>query len=124
VQPTGNFTYTVNFSNEATATAPAQTVIVAEQLDPNLDWSTFQFGDIGFGTDIVNVPPGRTSFSTRVDATATLGVLVDITASFNLMTGLITWTFTSLDPKTLDLPMNPTVGFLPPNTKAPDGRGS
>ena len=113
----------MNFSNEATATAPAQTVTVTEQLDPNLDWSTFQFGDIGFGTFIVNVPPGRTSFSTQVDATATLGVLVDITAGFNLKTGLMTWTFTSLDPTTLDLPMNPTVGFLPPNTNAPAGQG-
>jgi hypothetical protein len=113
----------VNFTNEATATAPAQAVTVTEQLDPNLDWSTFQFGDIGFGTYIVNVPPGRTSFSTQVDATATLGVLVDITANFNLQTGLVTWTFTSLDPATLDLPMNPTVGFLPPNENAPDGQG-
>jgi hypothetical protein len=39
------------------------------------------------------------------------------------MTGLVTWTFTSLDPKTLDLPMNPLSGFLPPNTNAPEGQG-
>ena len=113
----------MNFSNEATATAPAQAVTVTEQLDPNLDWSTFQFGDIGFGAFIVNVPPNRTSFSTQFDATATLGVLVDITANIDLKTGLITWTFTSLDPTTLDLPMNPTLGFLPPNTNATDGQG-
>jgi hypothetical protein len=98
-------------------------VTVTDQLDPNLDWSTFQLGDIGFGTITVPVPPGRTSFSTRVDATATLGVFVDIAANFNPLTGIITWTFTSLDPTTLDLPMDPLEGFLPPNTNAPQGQG-
>jgi hypothetical protein len=123
VEPSGTFPYSVNFENEATATAPAQSVTVTEQLDPNLDWSTFQFGDFGFGTTVVPVPPGRTSFSTRVDATATLGVFVDVSASFILQTGLITWTFTSLDPRTLDLPIDPLAGFLPPNTNAPAGQG-
>jgi hypothetical protein len=123
VQPAGNFTYTINFENEPTATAPAQTVSVTEQLDPNLDWSTFQLGDIGFGDTVVSVPAGHTSFSTRVDATATLGVYVDIKASFNLQTGQVTWTFTSLDPQTLDLPANPLAGFLPPNANAPAGQG-
>jgi hypothetical protein len=61
----------VNFENDTTTTA--QTVTMTEQLDPSLDWSTFQFGDIGFGGVTISVPPGRTSFSTRVDATATLG---------------------------------------------------
>jgi hypothetical protein len=98
-------------------------VTVTDQLDPNLDWSTFQLGDIGFGTITVLVPPGRTSFSTTVDARATLGVFVDIAANFNPQTGVITWTFTSLDPSTLDLPMDPLEGFLPPNTNAPQGQG-
>jgi hypothetical protein len=69
------------------------------------------------------VPPGLTSYSTRVDATATLGVYVDIDASLNLSTGLLTVTFTSLDPTTLDTPSNPLVGFLPPDTDPPNGEG-
>jgi hypothetical protein len=98
-------------------------VQITEQLDPNLDWSTFQLGSLGFGSYTVPVPSGRTSFHTRVDATATLGVLVDISAGIDLATGLVTWTFTSLDPKTLDLPMDPLAGFLPPNQNAPAGQG-
>ncbi len=123
MQPSGLFTYTVTFENEAEATAPAQAVTVTEQLDPNLDWSTFQLGDIGFDDLVIDVPAGRTSFSTRVDATATLGVYVDVTAQFNLQTGIIVWTFTSLDPATLDLPIDPRVGFLPPNQHPPAGQG-
>ena len=102
---------------------PADNVVVTEQLSPNLDWSTFQLGTIGFGSYVVNVPPGLTSYSTRVDATATLGVYVDIDASLNLSTGLLTVTFTSLDPTTLDTPSNPLVGFLPPDTNPPNGEG-
>jgi hypothetical protein len=71
----------------------------------------------------VNVPPGLTSFSTRVNAVATLGVYADIDASLNLSTGLLTVTFTSLDPTTLDTPSNPLVGFLPPDSDPPSGEG-
>jgi len=115
--------YTIEFSNQKTAEVPADNVVVTEQLSPNLDWSTFQLGTIGFGSYVVNVPPGLMSYSTRVDATATLGVYVDVDASLNLSTGLLTVTFTSLDPTTLDTPSNPLVGFLPPDTNPPNGEG-
>ncbi len=121
--PGGALPYTIEFSNEKTAEVPADNVVVTEQLSPNMDWSTFQLDTIGFGNYIVNVPPGLTSYSTRVDATATLGVYVDIDASLNLSTGLLTVTFTSLDPTTLDTPSNPLVGFLPPDTNPPNGEG-
>ena len=121
--PAGALDYTIEFSNEKTAQVPADNVVVTEQLSPNLDRSAFQLGTIGFGNYVVNVPPGLTSYSTRVDATATSGVYVDIDASLNLSTGLLTVTFTSLDPKTLDTPSNPLVGFLPPDTNPPNGEG-
>ncbi len=69
------------------------------------------------------MPLGLTSYSTRVDATATLGVYVDVDANLNLSTGLLSVTFTSLDPTTLDTPANPLVGFLPPDTNPPNGEG-
>ncbi len=121
--PGGRLGYTVEFSNERTAQVPADNVIVTEQLSPNLDWSTLQLGTIGFDSYVVNVPLGLTSYSTRVDATATLGVYVEVDASLNLSTGLLTVTFTSLDPNTLDTPSNPLVGFLPPDTDPPNGEG-
>jgi hypothetical protein len=58
-----------------------------------------------------------------VDATATLGVYVDISANFNMQTGVVTWVLTALDPTTLDLPSDPLLGLLPPDTNAPDGQG-
>ena len=117
------FSYGIDFENKPTATAPAQTVVVTQQLDANLDWTTFQLGSIGFGDTVINVPSGQTSFSTQVDLTATLGIDVDVTANFNSVTGLATWTFTSIDPATLDVPADPLLGFLPPDTNAGNGLG-
>ena len=36
------FPYRINFENSPTATAPAQQVVITDQLDPSLDLSTFQ----------------------------------------------------------------------------------
>jgi hypothetical protein len=68
------FSYAIKFENKPDATAPAQTVVVTQQLDANLDWSTFQLGSFGFGDIVINVPSGQTSYSTRVDAVASRGV--------------------------------------------------
>ena len=72
----------------------------------------------------MNVPAGMTSYTTTIDATATLGLFVDVTAGINLSTGKVTWTFTSIDPTTLDLTSNPLAGFLPPDKTPPEGEGS
>jgi RHS repeat-associated protein len=115
--------YAIEFENKPTATAPAQEVVITEQLDPHLDFTTFALGDFGFGATTVHVPDGRTFFSTRVDARATVGLFVDVTAGINLSSGLVTWTFRSLDPATLDLPSDALAGFLPPNDAAGSGVG-
>ena len=47
-------------------TAPAQVVIVTEQLSPDLNLNTFQLGDFGFGTTLVQVPAGLMSYSTQL----------------------------------------------------------
>jgi RHS repeat-associated protein len=123
VRPGELLPYQIDFANEPTASAPAQNVVVTEQLDSNLDLATFQLGDIGFGSTIIHVPPGRTSFATQVDVSATLGVLVNISANLNMSTGLVTWTFASVDPTTLDAPASVLTGFLPPDDASGRGEG-
>src|SRR5690606_36843444 len=52
------FSYAVLFENMAEATAPAQSVIITDQLDADaFDLSTFQFGSAIFGERIVSLPP-------------------------------------------------------------------
>ncbi len=119
------FNYTIQFENKPTASAPAQVVKVTHTLDGDLDFSTFRFQNVGWGDFKVDAPAGGigSSFHTVVDATPTLGVLVQVDADLNLATGLLEVTFTSLDPTTGDLPLDPFAGFLPPNTAAPIGDG-
>jgi hypothetical protein len=53
------FPYTIGFENDPKkATVAAQDVTVTIPLDPNLDWSTFQLGDIQFGATTISVPIG------------------------------------------------------------------
>ena len=115
--------YAIAFENEATAGAPAQQVVVTQQLDPNLDWTTFRAGRLRLRRYDDQVPPGRTSYSTRLDERDSKGIFVDVSAGLDLATGLATWRFTAIDPQTLDIPDDPLVGFLPPDVNAPDGEG-
>jgi len=113
--------YIINFENMPNATAPAQQVVITETLDTNLDLASFQLGDFGFGNVAAHVPAGRQVYDTRIDTRTSLGVFVDVHAELNGQ--VVTWTFTSIDPATLAQPMDPGIGFLPPDHTPPQGDG-
>jgi hypothetical protein len=48
---------------------------------------------------------------------------VNVSASLNPNTGMLTWTMQSVDPTTGSAPQNPLAGFLPPNTASNQGTG-
>jgi RHS repeat-associated protein len=111
--------YRVDFENDPTATAPAQRVVITDPLDPNIDWSTIQFTEVGFSDTLITVPAGSQHFQTTVSKTyGGLTFNVQIELSFNPQTGLLTATFQSIDPND-NLPPPILVGFLPPE----DGTG-
>jgi Carboxypeptidase regulatory-like domain/CARDB/Domain of unknown function (DUF4214)/Polysaccharide lyase family 4, domain II len=108
--------YEITFENDPKkATAPAQEVTVTDQLDNDLDWTTFSLGAITFGSNTITVPPGLQSFTTTVATTNTDGTPLNVvvTASLDLGTGLATWIFRSVDPATGLLPAGAKDGFLP-----------
>ncbi|MEO8350299.1 MAG: carboxypeptidase regulatory-like domain-containing protein [Chthoniobacteraceae bacterium] len=115
--------YSIRFENVATATAPAAVVTITHQLDSDVDSSTFQLGDFGFGGMSFEVPAGRDFFAQSIDMRDGLGVFVDVEAKINVQTGLVTWSFSAIDPETLDLTADPLAGFLPPNVTSPVGEG-
>ncbi|MBI3988874.1 MAG: hypothetical protein HY347_04575, partial [candidate division NC10 bacterium] len=113
------------FENVETATAPAQEVVITDQLDvAKMDLSTFSLGLIAFGDKQVTPPPGMSEFTTDVDLRPEKNLLVRITAHVDPPTGLLTWRFTSIDPDTGLPPEDPLVGFLPPNKNPPEGEGN
>jgi RHS repeat-associated protein len=116
--------YTVNFSNNATqGTNPVAQVTISEQLDPNLDLSTFQLTNFGFAGNTYVVPAGLQNYARQIDLAATKGILVNVAASLDLTTSKLTWTFTSIDPATGNAITDLTKGFLPPNGLSGAGSG-
>src|SRR5262249_47411034 len=108
---------------EADAGLPAQQVTITDQLDPNLNWQSFRLGSFGFGGQIFTVPANLAFYRTRIDLTQTSGFYVDVAAVLAVRTGIATWTFTTIDPATGQIPLDPTIGFLPPDTANGVGAG-
>ncbi len=124
IAPWQDLAYSIGFENVITATAPAQTVVITDQLDSSkLDLSTFQLGPMSFGDTIIAPPEARTEFATLVDLRPAKDLLVQIDAGLNPDTGEVTWRFVSLDSLTQEPPEDPLVGFLPPNAAPPEGQG-
>ena len=115
--------YTIRCENDPEATAAAQEVSITQQLDADLDWSTFQLGSFGFGEHTFYVPGELQIYSQRLDMIDELGLYVDVDFALDADTGLVTWQFTSIDPVTGEQTLDPLAGFLPPNETAPEGEG-
>ncbi len=119
------YNYVIHFENLDTATAKAQAVLVLDTLDAAVfDYSTFQLGDLHIRDTVLNIPIGRQHYERLYNMVASQNVVVKITANFNDTTGVASWLFESLDPKTLTPVANPFNGFLPPNQNAPEGEGA
>lgn len=116
--------YNILFENLPTATARVQQVVVSDQLDPRtMDLSTLSLGPIRFGEISVMPSPGLSGYNAAVDLRPGLNIVVHIDATLDKGTGLLKWQLTAVDPDTLQLPEDPLVGFLPPNTDPPAGQG-
>ncbi len=121
---TRSFPYAIHFENVATASAPAHTVTVSDQLDlAKFDLATFSFGSVFIGDSVLYVEPGLREFVLDKKLGA-LGVTARVHGKLNLQTGLLEWTFRSLDATTLEDIEDPDIGFLPPNVNSPEGQGA
>ena len=126
IPATDTFAYKIRFENASDAAAPAQEVIVTQQLDADLDWRSFRVDDFGFGDQIVQLDGKSAFYSQRLDFTDTRGFLLDVSATVDLATGIVTWKLTTIDPETGEIPEDAQLGFLPPNIDeegVKDGRG-
>jgi hypothetical protein len=117
--------YLISFENLASATAPAQQVVISDQLDSNIfDLNTVALGPIAFGTNVVTPIGQVSSYFTQVDLRPDKNLIVMIEAGLNKATAVLTWKFTAIDPSTGAPPADAMGGFLPPNVNSPQGQGS
>jgi hypothetical protein len=115
--------YAVYFENEATASLPAAAVVVTDQLDgTKVDLTTLSIGSISFGTTVIKPPTGSNTYSTTYNINSSLSVRIQ--GSLDQSTGLLKWTFQSIDPSTGLPPSDTTIGFLPPDTNGIIGQAS
>jgi WD40 repeat protein/subtilase family serine protease len=118
--------YTILFENLPTAQAHARQVVITDQLDPDLDWRTFEVGTISFrgGRYTVEAPAGQRFFQTEVQMREEDGGLrVQILAGVDITTGQVTFRLTAIDPQTGEPPTSPLLGILPPNNEQREGEG-
>jgi RHS repeat-associated protein len=123
ITASGTLAYRVDFENETNASAPAQQVVITDPLSGHLDWSTFRLAEVGFGDQLIVVPPNSQHFETNVPVSY-LGTNfeVQIEAGINLNSGQVYAIFRSIDPAT-SLPPPVNIGFLPPEDGTGRGRG-
>ena len=123
ISPSTPLPYRIDFENDATATAPAQFVTLTDQLDPDLDWSTFALTEIGFGDHLIAIPANAQHFETTVPVHYNgQDFEVQIEAGINLSTGQVFAHYYSIDPDT-SLPPDVLTGFLPPEDGTGRGMG-
>ena len=116
--------YTIGFENDPDfATAPATRVSITYPVPQGQNIVSFRLSDFGFGEHVFSVPAGATTYSKRLDMSASLGVWVDVTAGIDMVNNQLFWIFQSIDPATGFEPASSQMGFLPVNDSLGSGEG-
>jgi hypothetical protein len=119
----GTKSYTIDFENAASATAPAQHIVITQQLDSGLDPRTFRLTGFGFDNQNFDLPGDKPFYNQRLDLTAAKGYFVDVSAGVDITTGIVTWTFDTIDPATGETPQDASIGLLPVDDDTGQGEG-
>jgi len=115
--------FRIRFENEADASGPAQRVVITQQLDEDLDFRTFRVGDFGWGDVYMHLPGDSPFYLGRIDLPGGSGLAVDVIITVDVVSGMATWIFQTVDPQTGEAPEDTLAGFLPPNTGEGIGEG-
>ncbi|MBN2614303.1 MAG: T9SS type A sorting domain-containing protein [Bacteroidales bacterium] len=118
------YQYMITYENDSTATAAAQRVIITDTLDKNvLDINSFR--PVGFGFSDTSYFYQPTDGDTvDIDMRPKKAIIVRVFHQLDISSGILTWTFLTLDPNTYELVEGVDDGFLPPNKKSPEGEGN
>lgn len=116
--------YRIEFENDTTfATASAHTVVVKDTLDGkyfNLNSYVPRSVKIGEKTEYLD---GSPSFVKTIDMRPDIYAIAQVEGKYNAQKGILTWTFTSLDPMTMEPTEDVMQGFLPVNYDGTSGMG-
>ena len=108
--------YEIEFENDTTlATAAAHTIVVTDTLDVNrFDLASLETHGVTIGEKILQVD-GEQNFVYTLDLRPEINVIAQIEQEYDVETGIIKWTISSLDPITMEPSTDPDQGALPVN---------
>ena len=125
--------YTIEFENDtAFAQASAHTIVIRDTLDSRyFDLKSFLPTSVKIGeretfleeTEDVKTVGGVTSFLKTIDMRPEIYAIAQVEGEYSLQTGIATWTFTSLDPMTMEPTDDLMQGILPVNYNGTSGIG-
>jgi uncharacterized repeat protein (TIGR02543 family) len=110
------YTFTIYFENKSDAEAAAAMVTVEQRLSPQLDWSTFEMLEVGYGNDVDIGLAGKANGTSEAGVGWT-NYTVQTEVALDATNGVVTWYLRVVDPEGDEdgWPLDPTAGFLPPN---------
>ena len=124
--------YTIEFENDTTfATAAAHTIVIRDTLDSRIfDLTKFLPTGVRIGShevlldnaDVVT-KNNVTSFVKTIDMRPEINAIAQVEGEFNHKKGTAQWTFTSLDPMTMEPTYDLMQGILPVNFDGTSGIG-
>lgn len=119
-----NVNYRIEFENDTTfATASAHVVEVKDTLDGKLfDLTTFAPTGIKIGDKSMTLD-GSPNFVKTIDMRPAINTIAQVEGKYDQTKGIATWTFTSLDPMTMEPTDDVMQGFLPVNYDGKSGIG-
>ena len=108
--------YTIEFENDTTfATAAAYKVVVRDTLDGHyFDLASYAPASVRIGSKQANLD-GSQNFVTTMDVRPEINAIAQVEGAYDVKKGIMTWTFTSLDPMTMEPATDIMQGFLPVN---------
>lgn len=116
--------YRIEFENDAEfATASAHVVVVKDTLDSRyFDLASFAPTSIKIG-NMEEYLDGSPNFVNTIDMRPTIDAIAQVEGTYDSTKGIATWTFTSLDPMTMEPTDDVMQGFLPVNYDGTSGIG-
>lgn len=117
--------YTIEFENDtALATAAAQTIVVVDTLDGSkFDLASFRPTRIKIGSHSEDIDEEGTCFVRTIDMRPAIQAIAEIKCDYDAATGIARWTFSSLDPLTMETVEDIEQGILPINHDGTSGIG-
>ncbi len=119
------FFFVINFENDSSASAPAQTVRILDTIDTRMfDPNSLEFVSFRVGDETRYFNNGKTQLSATYDFEKETGVHLGISSRLDEETGELEIVFQSQDPETGSTDIGALEGFLPPNRLTNEGQGS